>query len=104
MYSNSLLATLNARKKIRKAGSSANTSDVSFSMKDFAKSTSTGARVRWKFPFLHIIEGPNKLFSTQRPTNISIKIDTTQEFGGDGKQDYDDLEKMEVSAVRSTIS
>jgi len=63
-----------------------------------------GAHVRWKIPFLRIVEKPNKLFSTQRPTNISIKIDTTQEFAGDGKQDYNDLEKMEASAVRSTVS
>jgi len=100
VYSNSLLATLNARKKIREAGSSANTSDVSSFMQDFAKSTSIGAHVRWKIHFLRIIEKANKIFTTQRPTNISIKIDTTQEFAGDGKQDYNDLEKMEVGAFR----
>ena len=49
VYTNSLLATLNARKKIRNAGSAVNTpSDVSFSMRDFAKTTSIGSRVRWK--------------------------------------------------------
>lgn len=75
LYTNSLLATLNARKKIRNVGSAIHTpSDVSYSMKDFGKN-SVGAR---------------------RPTNISIKIDTTKEFAGDEKQHYEDLEKTET--------
>jgi hypothetical protein len=40
---------------------------------------------------------------TQRPTNISIKIDTTKEFAGDEMRDYHDLEKSEVGAFRATV-
>jgi hypothetical protein len=101
VYTNSLLATLNARKRIRKAGSAVHTpSDVSFSMKDFAKTTSIGSRVRWKTPFTRTIE---KIVIVQRPPNISIKIDTTKEFAGDEKQDYDDLAKSEVGAFRVLV-
>ena len=104
MYTNSLLATLNARKMIRNAGSAINTpSDASYSMKDFAKTTSIGARVRSKNPVICIIKKPNNFFITQRPTNISIKIDTTKEFAGDEKRDYHDLEKTEVGAFRAIL-
>lgn len=96
MYTNSLLATLNARKKIRTAGTAIHTpGDVSFFMKDFGK-TSIGARVRWKTPFIHIIEKTKKIFITQRQTNTSVKIDTTQEFSRDENRDYPDLEDTEV--------
>lgn len=79
LYSNSLLATLNARKSIRNAGSGVNTAtptDVSFSMKDFAKSTAIGSHVR--------------------PTNISITIDTTKEFSGDEKYEHH-IEKADTA-------
>ncbi|KIM38949.1 hypothetical protein M413DRAFT_447593 [Hebeloma cylindrosporum] len=82
LYTNSLLATLNARKMIRKAGSGANPStpsDLSWSMKDFAKTTSAGPH---------------------RPTNIAIKTDTTQEFAGD-EGGYS--EKAEVSPLPADI-
>ncbi|KIM35753.1 hypothetical protein M413DRAFT_325932 [Hebeloma cylindrosporum] len=86
LYTNSLLATLNARKMIRNAGSAVNNgtpSDVSFSMNNFAKTTSMGAQVR--------------------PTNISIKIDTTKEFSGDEKPAYHDLEKTELGTLRENM-
>ncbi|KIM42553.1 hypothetical protein M413DRAFT_26593 [Hebeloma cylindrosporum] len=69
LYSNTLLATLNSRKRFRNAGSGVNggtPSDGSFPMKDFAKPTTTGSHVR-----------PAK--------NISIQIDTTKDFSGDEK-------------------
>ncbi|KIM39498.1 hypothetical protein M413DRAFT_446993 [Hebeloma cylindrosporum] len=76
LYTNSLLATLNARKRIRSAGTAIHTpTDISVSMRDFPTSPSVGKR---------------------RPTNISIKIDTTQEFATDAKQEYADLEKAET--------
>ncbi|KAF5362302.1 hypothetical protein D9756_002045 [Leucocoprinus leucothites] len=66
LYSNSLLATLNARKKIRAAADNIqNTSDnLSLSLREFPRSG-----------------GIN--MATKRPTNISIKIDTTKEFNTD---------------------
>ena len=70
VYTNSLLATLNARKKIRNAASANNTpSDVSFSMKDFAKTTSLGSRVRQRTPFKRLIEKPKLLFPSDPPTS-----------------------------------
>jgi hypothetical protein len=93
VYTNSLLATLNARKMIQTMG--AEISDMSFFMKDSGK-TSIGAHVRWKIPFIHIIESH---FYTQKPANISIKIDTTKELA----EDYVDIDKTEVGASRVIV-
>ena len=100
MYTNCLLATLNARKKIRNAGS--DPSDA-LSMMEWAKTTSAEERVRWKNPSLCIMEKSNKLFITQRPTNISIKIDTTKEVVEDAKQDNYDLEATDVGAFQAMV-
>ncbi|KAF8812047.1 hypothetical protein BYT27DRAFT_7088201 [Phlegmacium glaucopus] len=77
LYTNSLLATLNARKMIRIAGEGIQTTseNLSVSLREFPKN------------------GP---MTTMRPTNISIKIDTTKEFATDSDQELD-LEKSEVS-------
>ncbi|SJL15367.1 uncharacterized protein ARMOST_18860 [Armillaria ostoyae] len=62
LYSNSLLATLNARKRIRIAAEGINSSsEISFSLKNISKASAYSSR------------GPN----------ISIKIDTTKEFKSD---------------------
>ncbi|KAF9442461.1 hypothetical protein P691DRAFT_681470, partial [Macrolepiota fuliginosa MF-IS2] len=73
LYSNSLLATLNARKNIRAAADGIhNTSDnMSLSLREFPRGVSMATKVSIH-PFI-----------TFRPTNISIKIDTTKEFNTD---------------------
>uniref|UniRef100_A0A8H7XRG0 DUF6534 domain-containing protein n=1 Tax=Psilocybe cubensis TaxID=181762 RepID=A0A8H7XRG0_PSICU len=77
LYTNSLLATLNARRKIRDAGEVINSTseNLSFSMR-------------------------NVPLAARRPTNISIKIDTTKEFATDHDSDRgpdtSDLEKAEM--------
>ena len=51
-----------------------------------------------------LLHGETKqIVITQRPANISIKIDTTKEFAGDEKQDYDDLAKTEVGPFRILV-
>jgi len=102
VYTNCLLATLNARKIIRNAGSD---SSDALSMMEFARVTSTGEleRVRWKIPFLRIIEKPNKLLITQRPTNISMMTGTTKGVAGDAKRDTHDLETVDVGAFRPMV-
>ncbi|KAK0215092.1 hypothetical protein IW262DRAFT_263373 [Armillaria fumosa] len=63
LYSNSLLATLNAREGIRTAAEGINSSsEISFSLKDISKASA---------------------YSSRRRPNISIKIDTTKEFTSD---------------------
>ncbi|THU96236.1 hypothetical protein K435DRAFT_839124 [Dendrothele bispora CBS 962.96] len=67
LYTNSLLATLNARQAIRNAGDNVlTTSNLSFT-KLFGKNNMTGS-----------------VDDKTRQTNISIKIDTTKEFISDG--------------------
>ncbi|KAF8959577.1 hypothetical protein BDZ97DRAFT_1666845 [Flammula alnicola] len=77
LYTNSLLATLNARKMIRTSGNGihSGSDNLTLSLREFPKN------------------GP---ISSRRPTNISIKIDTTKEFITDSDQD-NDLEKADVS-------
>ncbi|KAF6762825.1 hypothetical protein DFP72DRAFT_568807 [Ephemerocybe angulata] len=60
LYSNSVLATLNARKSIRGLGEE-DTDELSFSLQSFSKSGS-------------------KPMTSSRPTNLSIKIDTMQDY------------------------
>ncbi|KAG7443913.1 uncharacterized protein BT62DRAFT_304616 [Guyanagaster necrorhizus] len=63
LYSNSLLATLNARKRIRTAAEGINTcGEIGFSLNDISKVST---------------------FSSHRGSSISIKIDTTKEFSSD---------------------
>ncbi|KAF8885055.1 hypothetical protein CPB84DRAFT_1816875 [Gymnopilus junonius] len=78
LYTNSLLATLNARKMIRGAGEAIHTTsdNYSLSLREFPK---------------------NGAITSRRPTNISIKIDTTQEFAADLDHE-NDLEKAETSS------
>jgi len=64
LYTNSLLASLNARKKIRDASDMNTTSDFSLSLPEFSKSAS------------------------RHPANISIKIDTTRELTTDVDHRY----------------
>jgi len=73
LYTNSLLATLNARKRIRSAaeGIHSTSDNLSLSLQEFPK---------------------NGTVSPRRPTNISIKIDTTKELVTDSDQGHD-LEK-----------
>ncbi|KAJ7777374.1 hypothetical protein B0H16DRAFT_1505266 [Mycena metata] len=79
LYCNSLLATLNARKMIRGAADGVHTTseNVSLSLREFPKSASLS-------------------MASKRP-NISIKIDTTQEFNRD-------MEEGEKSASHSAAS
>ncbi|KAF9450684.1 hypothetical protein P691DRAFT_757922 [Macrolepiota fuliginosa MF-IS2] len=94
LYSNSLLATLNARKNIRAAADRIhNTSDnMSLSLREFPRGVSMATKVSihpfitfvWHIRALvnyHLHEAPRRFF--ERPTNISIKIDTTKEFNTD---------------------
>ncbi|KAJ3513803.1 hypothetical protein NLJ89_g2747 [Agrocybe chaxingu] len=80
LYTNSLLATLNARKMIRGSadGVHSTSENLTLSLREFPKTGTMGSR---------------------RPANISIKIDTTKEFATDRDSDRDnDLEKTEVRA------
>ena len=50
VYTNSLLATLNARKRIRSAGSAIHTpTDISLFMRDFPTTASVALRVRLRY-------------------------------------------------------
>ncbi|KAF9468824.1 hypothetical protein BDZ94DRAFT_1152791, partial [Collybia nuda] len=71
MYSNSVLATLNARQAIRELGE--DSEDLSFSLQPTFSKSGTGGRIK-----------------SNRTTNISIKIDTTQQYTHDpSRQDLD---------------
>jgi len=81
LYTNSLLATLNARKKIREAGSGVQTTT-----QDLTLSGTTFANM-----------------GTRKPTNISIKINTTQELATDEQLDYaSDPKKIKVGNLGAT--
>ncbi|KAF8159187.1 hypothetical protein B0H34DRAFT_393420 [Crassisporium funariophilum] len=77
LYTNSLLATLNARKMIRGStdGFNSTSDNLSLSVRELPK---------------------NGQISSRRPTNISIKIDTTKEFATDSDQE-NDLENSETT-------
>ncbi|KAF9524388.1 hypothetical protein CPB83DRAFT_610299 [Crepidotus variabilis] len=83
LYTNSLLATLNARKKIRGCGESSD--HVSLSLRDCNINTSTKLTNA----------------SVRRGANISIKIDTTKEFASDLAED-NDTEKLSESVSSGT--
>ncbi|PFH45817.1 hypothetical protein AMATHDRAFT_71062 [Amanita thiersii Skay4041] len=88
LYSNSLLATLNARKMIRGAadGVQSTSDNLSLSLREFPKTGTVGSRV-CSFP---VFNRPNPLASSPalpHPTNISIKID--KEFATDHDSDKD---------------
>ncbi|KAF8879437.1 hypothetical protein CPB84DRAFT_1687940 [Gymnopilus junonius] len=89
LYTNSLLASLNARKMIRRSGEAIHTTsdNISLSLRDFPNYGEITSRVQ--------------IFNVDRqhPTNLPIKIDTTKEFtaGLDNENDRD-LEKAEVRA------
>lgn len=69
MYSNSLLATLNARNQIRNGSNDAEHMMVSLSQASRD----------------HAVLPTNS--KTQRPQNISIRIDTAKDYASDGKED-----------------
>ncbi|KJA16677.1 hypothetical protein HYPSUDRAFT_206864 [Hypholoma sublateritium FD-334 SS-4] len=79
LYTNSLLATLNARKMIRNAGTAVHT----------ASGDGSATVSLQTFPKGHMA-------SRQRGTNISIKIDTTKQFVTDSDRE-DDVEKAGIS-------
>ncbi|KAJ7597907.1 hypothetical protein C8J56DRAFT_330499 [Mycena floridula] len=82
LYSNSLLATLNARQMIRTAAEGVNTTSegkLSFSLRELRDFSKGGS-------------------GSGRPANISIKIDTTKEFSTDC------LDKGRVASAHSPIS
>ncbi|KIL62133.1 hypothetical protein M378DRAFT_166117 [Amanita muscaria Koide BX008] len=83
LYSNSLLATLNARDMIRNATDGIESTDDKFSvsLREMPKTATIGSR---------------------RPTNISIKIDTTKEFATDRDSDQEQ-ENAGENARRSSI-
>ncbi|KAG6889776.1 hypothetical protein C0995_014706 [Termitomyces sp. Mi166 len=84
LYSNSLLATLNARKMIRGSadGIHSTSENISLSLRELPKN--------------------NAIFS-RRPTNISIKINTTKEFATDSDQGHE-LHDEEKGGPESEMS
>ncbi|KAJ7807306.1 hypothetical protein B0H14DRAFT_3483412 [Mycena olivaceomarginata] len=86
LYCNSLLATLNARKSIRGAADGIHTTseNLSLSLREFPKNTASLS------------------MASKRP-NISIKIDTTQEFNRDGGED-EEKAGSHSTAVRFDLS
>ncbi|KAG6917109.1 hypothetical protein DXG01_003929 [Tephrocybe rancida] len=85
LYSNSLLATLNARKMIRGSadGIHSTSENISLSLREFPK---------------------NGTISSRRPTNISIKINTTKEFVTDSDQGHDEEKGEPGLSTGSTSS
>ncbi|KAG6885746.1 hypothetical protein C0993_010256 [Termitomyces sp. T159_Od127] len=94
LYSNSLLATLNARKMIRGSadGIHSTSENISLPLRDLPKNGTIFSRVKIFILFWH---GRGKPLTTshdrslQRPTNISIKINTTKEFATDSDQGHE---------------
>ncbi|KAF8196892.1 hypothetical protein K438DRAFT_748607 [Mycena galopus ATCC 62051] len=86
LYCNSLLATLNARKSIRGAADGIHTTseNLSLSLREFPKNTASLS------------------MASKRP-NISIKIDTTQEFNRDG-EDEEKAGSQSTASLRSKAS
>ncbi|KAF7370965.1 hypothetical protein MSAN_00730600 [Mycena sanguinolenta] len=86
LYCNSLLATLNARKSIRGAADGIHTTseNLSLSLREFPKNTASLS------------------LASKRP-NISIKIDTTQEFNRDG-EDGEKAGSNSTASIRSKAS
>ncbi|KAG6844154.1 hypothetical protein H0H87_009397 [Tephrocybe sp. NHM501043] len=87
VYSNSLLATLNARKMIRGSadGIHSTSENFSLSLRDLPK---------------------NGTVTSRRPTNISIKINTTREFAIDSndEQGHEHNEKGESGLSTGSAS
>ncbi|KAF6760860.1 hypothetical protein DFP72DRAFT_56129 [Ephemerocybe angulata] len=88
LYTNSLLATLNARKLIRGSADGIHTTsdNFSFSLREISKH---GASVTSSAP-------------KQRPTNISIKIDTTKEFATDRDSEKEAMTENSDKMMRCT--
>jgi len=80
LYSNSVLATLNARQSIRGLGEDSD--DLSFSLQDISK---------------------RRTNNSMKSTNISIKIDTMNEFLRDRVQ-LEDLAEPESAVTRTGMS
>ncbi|KAF8992649.1 hypothetical protein BDZ89DRAFT_1150964 [Hymenopellis radicata] len=86
LYSNSLLATLNARKRIRASGEGVNTTSdnqgMGFSLKDISTQSKAGT-LGTKTSIGRVGLGSAFSGGGLHPTNISINIDTTKEFATD---------------------
>lgn len=81
VYSNSLLATLNARQAIRELGE--DSENMSFSLQPTFSKPGTSGRFNSNVSF-HFHRCYSSADSQlQRTTNISIKIDTTQQYTHD---------------------
>ncbi|KAF7317871.1 hypothetical protein MKEN_00875000 [Mycena kentingensis (nom. inval.)] len=107
LYCNSLLATLNARKMIRGAADGVHTTseNLSLSLREFQPKNTT-LSISSKVVVTPTTSTPALAFlpslsltrdrHPQRP-NISIKIDTTQEFNRDVEADTEDIEEKSTS-------
>ncbi|KAF7289480.1 hypothetical protein HMN09_01342000 [Mycena chlorophos] len=109
IYCNSLLATLNARKMIRGAADGVHTTseNLSLSLREFQPKNTTlsiSSKVSSPpSPALALLPSLTRSRHIQRPnTNISIKIDTTQEFNRDVDVDCCDDEKRSAGSAASS--
>ncbi|KAK2467379.1 hypothetical protein APHAL10511_000614 [Amanita phalloides] len=106
LYSNSLLATLNARKMIRGAADGIQSTDENFSLslRDIPKTATIGSRV-CSFSVLGRASPLGSSHALPRPTNISIKIDTTKERITDCDSDKDNTGgNMRRSSIDLTVN
>jgi hypothetical protein len=89
VYTNSLLATLNARKMIRSAGEHTQSigDNFSLSLREFPK-TGTSA-VASRVNDSSNLSALKLIDSVLQPTNISRKVNTTKEFQTDSTMDSD---------------
>ncbi|KAF8725110.1 hypothetical protein AX14_008338 [Amanita brunnescens Koide BX004] len=83
LYSNSLLAMLNARRMIRGADGFQSTDDISLSLRNLPKTPAIESRVCT----LPVLGRASPLASSPRPGNISINIDTAKATDRDSKRD-----------------
>ncbi|KAF8903267.1 hypothetical protein CPB85DRAFT_1438422 [Mucidula mucida] len=87
LYSNSLLATLNARKRIRASGEGVNTTSDNQGWASpsriFLRNRNPVHLVRRRVLGALVTFDSSLMLWTKHPTNISIKIDTTKEFATD---------------------
>lgn len=92
VYSNSVLATLNARIAIRGLGEDSD--ELSFSLQTATKSCQPAFNTTSFLVRSYLIHSyfQRNLHLKQRPANISIKINTTQELTRDHQHSMRDLE------------
>lgn len=101
VYTNSLLATLNARDLIRKSADTVNysTADnkVNVSLREFPKNESVTPRV--ELPNFHILSFYDLRQFMQQAANISIKINTTKDYVTDSISERD-MDKTVVCSIQ----